>query len=154
MKELQTLVSRAVELFTTGYNCSQSSFVALCEYYGVEGNPKVASCFGGGIGRSGGPCGILTGSLMAIGTLFGTSCPEDKEGKERITEMGKEFLRVFKDIEGKVDCKDLTGMDIATPEGYAAFSERGLKKSVCIPLMEATMLKAAQFIEKEGKRPD
>jgi C_GCAxxG_C_C family probable redox protein len=41
--------------------------------------PKIATAFGGGIGRCGSLCGALTGGVMAIGIKHGTNEPSPEK---------------------------------------------------------------------------
>ena len=153
MSDPKRLVDRAVDLFTAGLNCSQASFAALCEHWSLPGTAKVAACFGGGIGRTGGPCGIITGCLMALGLLAGTDDPKDQETKERVTRLARETLAAFRNIQGHSDCIGLTGMDHSTEEGREEFTRRGLKQTVCIPLMRSAMVLMDGVARKEGLVP-
>lgn len=150
MKRQEALVNRAVQLFNDGFNCAQSSFKALCEHWGIPGNPKVATCFGGGIGRTGAACGILTGSLMALGLLVGNDDPRDIPTKERATRLATEFVAEFRALQGQVDCNALTGFDISTPEGHQQWVDNKAKQNTCIPLMRKAMVLMDEFARKEG----
>jgi C_GCAxxG_C_C family probable redox protein len=150
MQNLDTTVERSVSLFSEGLNCAQASFAALCEHWGLKGDPKVAACFGGGIGRTGGPCGIITGSLMALGLLAGTDDPKDQVTKERVTALARDAFYAFKNIGGATGCNDLTGLDHSTPEGRAEFTKRGGKQTICIPLMRSTIVMMDGLAKKEG----
>ena len=57
--ENEERVRRAVELFTQGYNCSQSVVAAFADLYGMshETALRVSASFGGGIGRMRQTCG-------------------------------------------------------------------------------------------------
>ena len=59
----------AKALFENGYNCSQAVFLVFCEQYGLsrETAARLASSFGGGMGRLREVCGAVSGMLMAIG---------------------------------------------------------------------------------------
>ena len=80
MKNLLTseeIAENGVKYFNNGYNCAQSVLFAL--YDQINPNikndfiPKIASGFGGGIGRCGSVCGALTGSIMAVGLKYGSN---------------------------------------------------------------------------------
>lgn len=60
---------RAKALFERGYNCSQSVVLAFCEPLGLdmETMAKLASSFGGGMGRLREVCGAISGMLMIVG---------------------------------------------------------------------------------------
>ncbi|UCC33999.1 MAG: C-GCAxxG-C-C family protein, partial [Candidatus Bathyarchaeota archaeon] len=72
--ERSIYAENAASYFKEGYNCAQSVLLAMQEFWNI-GNPvepKVASAFGGGVGRRGSLCGALTGGVIAIGLKYGT----------------------------------------------------------------------------------
>ncbi len=54
---------------------------------------RAAAIFGGGVARTGGMCGGITGALMVLGFKYGMVVPEDQETKEKGYEIAKEFLK-------------------------------------------------------------
>lgn len=80
---------KAVMLFSSGFNCAGAVLTVLCERMGKLGRscgravPPVATGFGGGIGRSGGACGALSGAVMAVGLLVWHRRADDLERKYR-----------------------------------------------------------------------
>ena len=58
----------AKELFKKGYNCSQAVFAAFCDQTGLDFDTslKIASSFGGGMGRLREVCGAVSGMLMVV----------------------------------------------------------------------------------------
>ena len=108
---------KAVEHFNQDYNCSQSVLLTMQEYYGFHKNsliPKIATAFGGGIGRRGSLCGALTGGVMAIGLKHGTNGTELKQ-KEKSYEIALKFFDRFVLECGSPLCKDLIGYDLTNP---------------------------------------
>lgn len=87
-------------------NCSESMLVAANEAYDIgldEQALRVASPFGGGMGVEG-PCGALTGSLMALGAMRATDvCHRDAE----LVELRDEFVRRFRERFGSLDCREI-----------------------------------------------
>ena len=76
----QDVEARAEELFRGGLHCAESVFQAVLESQGVGGAgcARVASAFGGGVGRSKQElCGALAGGLMALGQLRGRNTPQE-----------------------------------------------------------------------------
>ncbi len=67
-------VSKAVELFRSGFMCSQAVFAAFSEKFGVSGGQalRIGACFGSGLNK-GDVCGACTGALMALGLAYGNS---------------------------------------------------------------------------------
>ena len=69
-------IQKAVELFKSGYNCSQSVVAAFADMYGFtqEQSLRMAASFGGGIGRMRETCGAAAfkkrhGSLICAELL-------------------------------------------------------------------------------------
>ncbi|NTU86942.1 MAG: C_GCAxxG_C_C family protein, partial [Chlorobiaceae bacterium] len=64
-----TRSERAVSIFSEGYNCAQSVLFSFSDDLGIAGDTalKIASGFGGGIGRMQEVCGAVTGGVMVIG---------------------------------------------------------------------------------------
>ena len=64
---------KAAELFLSGYNCAQAVAVAFTDVTGLtEGQAaKMASAFGGGMGRMREVCGAVSGMLMVLSYVYG-----------------------------------------------------------------------------------
>lgn len=75
MMETKDRIERAVELFKSGYNCSQSVVGAFADMYGFteEQAFRMSASFGGGIGRMRQTCGAACGhvSIGRIGKRSG-----------------------------------------------------------------------------------
>lgn len=150
MVKHDALLSHAKKIFTEGFNCAQSTYVPLSEDWGYSVNPKTASCFGGGIGGLGEACGLLTGSLMALGLLVGTDEPADQETKARANATARRFIEAFRKENGTIRCNDILGLDMSTPEGNKLSTEQQTKQNICVPLLEKTILLMLDFLEREG----
>jgi C_GCAxxG_C_C family probable redox protein len=132
-------IEAAKQQYAQGYSCSQSVLLAFAEELGVskEVAARVAAGFGGGMGRSGRTCGAVSGALMVIGLVQGTADPTDKVTKEKTYALTRRMLTEFRKQRGGLDCQELIGMDISTPEGYALAREKGLF-SGCAAYVEAS----------------
>ena len=64
---------KAAELFLSGYNCAQAVAVAFHEELGLTERQaaRMASAFGGGMGRMREVCGAVSGMLLVAGILWG-----------------------------------------------------------------------------------
>jgi C_GCAxxG_C_C family probable redox protein len=129
----------ALDCFKKGYFCSQAVLMAFCQELGMDRETalKVASGFGGGMGRMGEVCGAVTGAFMVLGLeAWGTELPSPEE-KNKVVARIREFSETFKERHGSILCKDLLGgCLIGTPEGYKEASDKGLFLSVCRPVVE------------------
>ena len=132
--------------FRNGYSCSQSVFVALAPRWNVgpEVSLRVAAGFGGGIGRTAGICGCVTGGIMAIGLAQREIGPETiRAEKDKTYEVCRRFMRAFEERHGSLLCTQLLGCDISTPEGLAKAHQEGLHPSRCARLV----LDAVEIVE-------
>lgn len=131
--------------FDQGMNCTQAVLTAFAEEFGLDEATaiKLACAFGGGLSRSGAVCGAASGALMVLGLQYGTNSHADPAAKQDVYAMGQEFLQQFSLRNGALDCKDLLGQDISTPEGTQQARAQGLFRTRC-PLFVQT---AAEIVE-------
>jgi len=88
--------------------------------------PRIASGFGGGLGRQGLVCGALNGGVMAIGLRHGRM--KETEDKETVYGLVLELCHRFEGQHGSALCRDLTGCDFTTPEGRQKWSDLNVKE--------------------------
>lgn len=128
---------KAVELFKSGYNCSQAVFGAFNEELGIDFDTavKISSSFGGGMGRMREVCGALTGSFMALGMLEGGYDARDNKAKAEHYKNVQELAEKFRQQNGSIICRELLGLGADNPvpelrtDGY-------YKKRPCVELVE------------------
>lgn len=108
---------KATTYFKQGYNCAQSVLLTMQEYYNQKSElvPKIATAFGGGIGRCGSLCGALTGAILAIGLEHGTNKPV-LEKREKAYTLAQKFYKQFIEECGSAYCQELIGYDLMKPE--------------------------------------
>ena len=93
--DVEARARKARELFMSGYNCSQSVFLAYADLYGID--PKLASTIvaplGGGMGRLREVCGAVSAAFMLTGLKYPNPSPGDKAAKTRsyAVSPGKRF---------------------------------------------------------------
>ena len=116
-----TRKEKAMEKFLEGYNCSQSVVFAFedCLTIDVDTALKMASPYGGGMGRLREVCGSVSGMFMVLGFLKGYDDPKDSEGKKQLYTHVQELARRFEEENGSIVCRDLLGLSVkkedATP---------------------------------------
>jgi C_GCAxxG_C_C family probable redox protein len=119
---IEETAQRARALFeTSGYSCAESLLLAIAESQGIQSDlfPQIASGLCGGMSRTGGPCGAVTGAILGLGLIAGVHQPgADHTPTYEITQR---FLKAFKERFGSIQCPDLTSCDLGTPEGRARF---------------------------------
>ena len=101
----------ARKLFLEGYNCSQAVFCAFCDVTGLDMDAaaRMASSFGGGLGRLREVCGAVSGAALALGILRGYSDPGDYDAKKAHYARVQEFARRFREANGAIVCRELLG---------------------------------------------
>jgi C_GCAxxG_C_C family probable redox protein len=104
--------------------------LAVAEHKGIQNEliPRLATGFCSGMARTGGMCGAVSGGILAIGLYLGRTTPAD--GIDPCYEAVHEFLEDFTAHYNSISCLELTGVHLGTPEGQAAFVEKG-KISEC-----------------------
>ena len=115
--ELEERVEKAVELFKSGYNCSQSVVAAFADMYGFteEQALKMSASFGGGIGRMRETCGAACGMFLLAGLETGSTDPKDREGKGANYALVQELAEQFRQRNGSINCAELLGLKKNTP---------------------------------------
>jgi len=123
--------------------CAESVFLAVAEALGVDSPliPRLATGFCSGLSRACGPCGAFSAGVMALGLALGRDSSRDD--LDRTYLPVQEYREFFVQRFGSLDCRAITGQDLGTPEGLAAYRQAGLKLKVCTPILDEA---AAQLI--------
>ena len=110
-------VEKAVELFKSGYNCSQSVVAAFADMYGFtqEQALRMSASFGGGIGRMRQTCGAACGMFLLAGLEKGAVDGKDREGKAANYALVQQLAEEFRKRNGSMICAELLGLK--KPEG-------------------------------------
>ena len=127
MEDKVTIVDKQFPKF----NCAQTVLSLFAKETGLKEKTalKIASGFGGGMACAG-TCGAVTGSYMVIGMKHGHSEPVP-EAKAKTKRLIEQFNKLFIAAHGTLICKELTGFDISTPEGYSAAHENNIFNTKC-----------------------
>jgi C_GCAxxG_C_C family probable redox protein len=75
-------------------------------------------------------CGALTGGVMAMGMLYGTNKPSQKE-RTKCYELTRELFAKFKERHGVILCRDLIGYDLSIPEEAGKAGEEKVFEKKC-----------------------
>lgn len=109
-KLIDERVQKAIDLFEDGgYNCSQAVILAYCDLFDMdfEVAAKVASSFGGGMGRLREVCGAVTGMFALIGLKYPAADPSDREARSTNYAKVQELAAQFKSEMGSYICAEL-----------------------------------------------
>lgn len=146
---------KAMKLFKEGYNCSQSVLGAFCDETEIDFDTamKIASGFGGGMGRLRETCGSVTGMFMVLGLLKGYSDPKATSEKAKLYEDIQKLAQKFKDSNGSITCRELLNLgkkvsdlqpDSPIPEQR---TDEYYKKRPCVELVGFAAELLENFIE-------
>jgi C_GCAxxG_C_C family probable redox protein len=129
---LKELSFEAKAYFAGSYNCAQATFLPFAHRYGLNQDVavKIALPFGGGMSHTGKVCGVISGGLLAIGLVAGTSA-DDVQQKNACYELAKIFMTRFKALHGDINCPALLGYDINDPRDKARIQELNLYETRC-----------------------
>ncbi len=99
----------AKQLFESGYNCAQAVLCAYADVTGLERDTalRLASSFGGGLGRMREVCGAVSGAAMVLGLVEGSADPADHAAKTAHYHRVQEFARRFRELNGSIVCREL-----------------------------------------------
>ena len=145
--------ARAKALFQQGYNCAQSVAVAFAPEMGLseETAARLASAFGGGMGRMREVCGAVSGMLLVAGMLYGYSDPTSREEKRETYALVQRLAARFRQENGSIVCRELLGLASKelSPEPTPRTAEF-YRKRPCGDLV----YQAASLLEELGEKPE
>jgi C_GCAxxG_C_C family probable redox protein len=109
----------AKQYFEEGYNCAQSVLLAFCEETGLthEQAARLASTFGGGMGRMREVCGAVSAMFMIEGLVNGYSDPKAKEEKAVLYARVRMLADRFREQNHSIICRELLIDTETTPGG-------------------------------------
>ncbi|MDD5183944.1 MAG: C-GCAxxG-C-C family protein [Paludibacter sp.] len=108
-REIEKRTDLAVNYFEQGYNCAQSVLMAYSDLYGIEEETaaKLATSFGGGMGRLREVCGAVSGMFLVLGLHYPFVNTKDKAAKNTNYKAVQRTAYEFKAIMGSYICADL-----------------------------------------------
>lgn len=144
---------KAKDLFRQGYNCSQSVIAAFCDEIGLEFETalKIASSFGGGMGRLREVCGAVSGALMVLGMKYGYTDPLDQNSKTMHYKLIQDFAKDFEKECGSIICREL----LRGPDKHENYvpeerTEQYYKKRPCIELVAHAAKMLDEYIQRKN----
>jgi C_GCAxxG_C_C family probable redox protein len=111
MKEenVQDIVTERVkEILDLSGNCAQTTFAALQEQYGLDGEEilKALTVFPG-LALRGEVCGAVVGALMALGLVYGRKDISDKRAYTASLPSARRFCSQFEEEFGSTSCSEI-----------------------------------------------
>ena len=141
-------VERAVELFVEGYNCAQAVAAAFGDLTGLDEKTaaRMASCFGGGMGRMREVCGAVSGMLMVAGVLYGYDDPKATKEKRELYAQVQAMAGRFREELGSIICRDLMKNPPSDPNPTPRTAEF-YKERPCARMVKTAARIMEEFIE-------
>ena len=100
-------------MFAEGYDCSQIVLSAVADKLKISRDDALAYASGLGIGLCRGSiCGAALGAVVALGIRYGNVSSGDMVSKATVFSKREEFLKRFEEMNGKLLCKDLIGVQV------------------------------------------
>ena len=146
--------AKARELFLEGYNCSQAVVCAFTDVTGLdmETSARIASSFGGGMGRLREVCGAVSGALMVLGMVAGYSDPKDPSAKKDHYHRVQEFAARSREKNGSIICRELLkGVEVKPGADPELRTEAYYKKRPCPELVYRAAGILEDMLKEQGK---
>ena len=120
-EEIKQLPQKVVEHITMSGNCAQTSFGVLRDAFGLDDGDgavlKALTSFPG-VALRGGTCGGVSGSMMALGLVYGRDELDDREGGQRSMARATAFCEQFEKEYGSLWCGELLEEQVGRPIDY------------------------------------
>jgi len=131
------------------YNCCESVLLALAEFLGVKSEliPKIATGVGAGFSLNGLTCGSISAAAMAIGVKYGRK--SNAESPQLTWSKVDEFIKAFKERFGATSCRELTGLDIKTSEGFKKYYE-SVHDYSCTNRVKFAVQKSIELLQQDS----
>ena len=135
--------------FPTGrpYNCCESVLLALAKPLGVDSEliPKLGTAIGAGVSLNGLLCGSISSVMILIGAKYGRTSPD--QSPKPVWDMADKYLADFRERFGAVNCRELTRLDVKTPEGLKEYFAR-VHDYECTQRLRFAVEKALEMLHK------
>jgi len=140
-----SMAKAALEHFLPGgMTCVESMLLVGADALGIKTPviPDIGLGLAGGIGLQGRICGAITGAAMVAGMAIGPKEAEYKKKKKAVLSAAGKIFKEFEKKHGSIDCRQLCGLDLTTPEGRKKL-ESVVKEKTCSQFVDtATRLMA------------
>ena len=144
---------RAAELFMQGYNCAQAVTMAFSDITGLDEAyaAKMASSFGGGIGRLREVCGAVSGMALVAGLLYGYDGPEEGQIKKEHYARVQALAEQFRAQTGSIVCREILKNPPSDPNPTPRTAEFYAQRPCTRMVMIATQVLEAYIQENPVK---
>lgn len=140
----------ACALFKEGYNCAQAVVGAFADEIGMTRSAalKLASAFGGGMGRMREVCGAVSGMYMVLGILYGYDAANDQCEKKELYANVQSMAQQFKAEYKTIICRELLGVDGAQKPEPTPRDAQFYKMRPCLSFVRSAAMILEDFINE------
>jgi C_GCAxxG_C_C family probable redox protein len=130
------------------FNCCETFLKTLSEHFGIESDliPGIGTVIGAGVSRNGLLCGCISGPALMIGIKTGRETTEEDPMKTWF--LVDQYLEAFKKRFHYTSCRELTGVDVKTPEGNKKYFE-SIHDYACTERLKFAIGKTIELLEKD-----
>ncbi|MCT4594155.1 MAG: C-GCAxxG-C-C family protein [Anaeromicrobium sp.] len=142
---MNEMAFRIFQLASRGYCCTQIMVKLVLEQEERENKDLIKALNGlcGGIGSSGGTCGVLTGGICIFGLYGGKE--DCDNNKEDFNNMIKEYMEWFKEEFESTDCLHIVGEQLLVDEsGEISYPVK------CGSIIEKSFNRVWQIMDEHG----
>lgn len=134
------IINKSKELFDSGYGCAEAVLMAVAEYKNIQSEliPKIATGLCGGVSKTNGMCGAVSGGVLAISMIYGRNKMEDS--RDELITKSQTFVNLFTTKFGDVGCTTLSGCDLSTDHGIQKFDKENVHSKCRKFVGEATKI--------------
>jgi len=143
----------AAELFLSDCNCAQAVLEAFSDVTGLEKSlaAKLASSFGGGMGRMREVCGAVSTMVLLAGLLYADTDIPTHERKQAHYARVQELAHRFQSAHGSYLCRDLLAGVETTPGGAPeARTAQYYAKRPCAGLCESAAALFDAYVQENS----
>ena len=133
---------RAAQYFLDGYNCAQAVLAAFSDVTGIspERSARMASSFGGGMGRMREVCGAVSGMLMVTSLLYGYDPTAGDQVKKAHYALVQKLAGQFREEVGSIVCREILKSPPSDPNPTPRTKEFYDKRPCAHMVMTATRI--------------
>ena len=144
---------QAIAYFKSGFNCAQSVVMAFRDLTGLteSDSARLASSFGGGLGRLREVCGAVSGMAIVAGILYGYDDPNVPGASAAHYARVQELANAFRSRNGSIVCRELLGGAAATSPTPDARTPEYYRKRPCADLVGDAAEILDEFIARQPR---
>jgi C_GCAxxG_C_C family probable redox protein len=145
------VAQRSEELFQQGFCCAESVLQAIAEGRGIQSEliPRIATGLCGGIAKTGGICGAVSGGVLGINMVTGRN--NQAQSTEANVRLVRALLSEFETKFGTTNCERLIGCRLDSPEGQRFFKENKLREKKCQMFTKEAAGMASGILDQEAQ---